>query len=207
MKADGDSLRERLRRSTADVHRRIDHHPLMKPLLDRSLRIDQYLAVLRAFDHFYGVLTPELEKYLALYGAGYVFADRRPWLRRDLEALDPNAARRFPAPGWRLPAVTGPEELIGLLYVIEGSLLGGQYISRNLRAALGLTPECGAGFFNGLGDETAHRWSAFLAFAEARCALEKEASAIAAARATFAGLERGFDELWVHFGSNAQSAT
>jgi heme oxygenase (biliverdin-IX-beta and delta-forming) len=205
MEDDGRFFRDRLRRSVLNAHRRIDHHPLMRPLLDRSLTIEQYVAVLQAFDHFYRSATPELEKLLCRYGSGYAFADRRPWLKSDIEALNCGADLLFPQIYWPMPAVTGAEELIGLLYVLEGSLLGGQFIARNLRGALGLTPDFGACFFNGLGDETGRYWKSFLAYAEAGCSREREGAAIDAARATFACLEHGFDEVWARSLSAARS--
>ena len=76
--------------------------------------------------------------------------------------------------------------LVGVLYAIEGSTLGGQVISRNLAQHLGASKESGAAFFNGYGDATKEKWETFIKFAEAAVTNDQElAEAKRAARATF----------------------
>jgi heme oxygenase len=195
MERDARQLRNRLRHSTIDAHKRIDRHPLLRPLLDRSLTMPQYVLVLRTFDHFYRSFMPALADSAARHGQGFDVIDRRPWLRDDMTALACGAAT-FPDIVWDIPAVSTTEGHIGRLYVIEGSLLGGQYIARNLRLTLGLTPDHGARFFNGAGADTEHRWNRFLTYAETNCYCGREAAALDAAQAMFSCLERGFDEIW-----------
>ena len=62
-----------------------------------------------------------------------------------------------------LPQLTTEEEVYGCLYVIEGSTLGGQVISRSLREHLGIHPENGGAYFSGYGMLTGPRWKEFLA--------------------------------------------
>jgi hypothetical protein len=50
---------------------------------------------------------------------------------------------------------------IGVQYVLEGSSLGGQILSRQLKNALGFTSHHGGCFFAGYGDETSARWKNF----------------------------------------------
>lgn len=84
------------------------------------------------------------------------------WLRDDLAALGVSAAEMD---SWQrcaeLPDTTGVGAAIGCLYVLEGSTLGGQVISKRFRETLGVTPENGGRFFNGYGAETGQRWRAF----------------------------------------------
>ncbi|RYG41850.1 biliverdin-producing heme oxygenase, partial [bacterium] len=91
--------------------------------------------------------------------------------------LDPDQRRHLPKllsdlralaiPSATLPLVTespvlaDPAEAIGALYVIEGSTLGGQIISRLLRDSLGILPEEGGAFFSGYGAENGAMWRAF----------------------------------------------
>lgn len=55
---------------------------------------------------------------------------------------------------------------MGLLYVIEGSPLGGQHISTALSKYLGLTFDHGARFFHGHGERTLTFWNDFVAYLE-----------------------------------------
>jgi len=57
----------------------------------------------------------------------------------------------------------------GSLYVLEGSALGGQVITRSLAEA-GLHPHNGTAYFHGWGDATPARWREFRAVLEAQLA-------------------------------------
>jgi len=85
-----------------------------------------------------------------------------------------------------LPALATEAEGLGCLYVVEGSTLGGQVITRQLLKSLGLTAENGVAFFNGYGAETGLRWKAFGAWLEEGAAqLDHDDAIIAGANETF----------------------
>jgi heme oxygenase len=122
--------------------------------------------VLAVYHGFYGAVEAGLLARIAADAIPFSYRERRklPWLVQDLHALgDELPSPRVVAPGWDPADVA---DLVGVLYPIEGSTLGGQVISRHLRDNLGLTPERGARFFYGYGPDTARRWDAFCAFAE-----------------------------------------
>lgn len=50
---------------------------------------------------------------------------------------------------------------IGILYVVEGSSLGGRFILKNLQTALGYDQN-GVSYFNGYGNKTGSSWKNFL---------------------------------------------
>ena len=50
-------------------------------------------------------------------------------------------------------------QALGAFYVVEGSMLGGQTISRELRNRFSLTPENGASFFASSGIDVKARWT------------------------------------------------
>ena len=52
--------------------------------------------------------------------------------------------------------------LLGIVYVTEGSTLGGRVILKNVQKKLGLEPGQGATYFAGYGDDTAKMWKEFL---------------------------------------------
>lgn len=54
----------------------------------------------------------------------------------------------------------------GVLYVLEGSTLGGQVISKRLQEDLGIGPETGGSFFAAYGDRNREMWRSFLDWAE-----------------------------------------
>jgi heme oxygenase (biliverdin-IX-beta and delta-forming) len=54
------------------------------------------------------------------------------------------------------------EPRFGCLYVLEGSALGGQIISKRVKQTLGVGSATGGAYFLGLGRQTASHWSDFL---------------------------------------------
>jgi heme oxygenase (biliverdin-IX-beta and delta-forming) len=90
-----------------------------------------------------------------------------------------------------LPEVSNEAQAFGCLYVMEGSTLGGKFISQVLRKCLGIEAASGAAFFNGYGAETGARWKAFqqslLTFSEQA---GQNATIIESANQTFNKMER-----------------
>ncbi|MGC1479340.1 MAG: biliverdin-producing heme oxygenase [Chthoniobacterales bacterium] len=76
-------------------------------------------------------------------------------------------------------------EATGVLYVLEGSTLGGQVISTALRNRLGIDETSGASYFHGYGPETATRWREFLAWANQSLPEHRYPKAAEAAQRTF----------------------
>jgi heme oxygenase len=185
-------LQVALRQATRESHHVIDHHPLMAPLVRSDLTRQEYTRALVALDWLHAPLQCELATALAEFSGEFELADRVAWLHKDLIALGATASG--PQPAWTPPRLDGSAELIGALYVIEGSTLGGQVIARRIEASLGLSATSGARFFNGWGAETEARWQRFWDFAGTRCTGEAGlALATATATSLFDALLRGLD--------------
>jgi heme oxygenase len=144
--------------------------------LERRVDIERHLRSRAAFrallEGFYGFHRP-LEAVLAPFAGP--FAPRHPALARDIAALGGDAAALPLAT--RLPAVETVRDALGVLYVLEGSALGGAVIGRMAQDRLGLE----SAFFARRG--IAPRWRAFGA------TVERHGATGAAAVATFEGME------------------
>lgn len=194
-----------LREETRDLHERIESR------LDLTAHFASPFHYRRLLERFYGFYAP-LEERLAeaqLQAAWDMLAidsrDRRKAasLKSDLQFLgvpeeDLTALPRCPAE--HLPVLDSTAALTGCAYVVEGATLGGQIIGRLLEQALGLHPgEPGARFFHGYGAKNGAMWQQFCRAAESLAAREASRGsghlayflpqAVAAARATFAGME------------------
>ena len=53
-------------------------------------------------------------------------------------------------------------EAMGIMYVLEGSTLGGKVLYRHIHEMLGFTPENGASYFWGYGAQTGNLWKSFI---------------------------------------------
>lgn len=167
-----------LRAATHERHERIDRLMDVGRMADRQ----RYRRVLQVFDLFLAGWEQAVAAALPeSWGAWLQARSRRAFLRRDLHALAvPPLARRF-----EFPPLAGPDAAWGSLYVMEGSALGGQVITRAL-AASGLGPDTGAAYFHGFGAETGAMWREFRALLDRELdAPERVERACAAARDTF----------------------
>jgi heme oxygenase (biliverdin-IX-beta and delta-forming) len=157
------ALRVFLRESTYREHHDLDHHPLLAPLVRPGLSLKHYGRVLQAFHRVYAGLQPRLDAALQRMapGSGYRPSERLQWLQQDLDHLQLRSESSLSTPpenNW--PSIHSAAQLIGCLYVVEGSTLGGQVIARVVGERLGLTPDNGARFFLGHGAHTHARWEA-----------------------------------------------
>jgi heme oxygenase (biliverdin-IX-beta and delta-forming) len=74
---------------------------------------------------------------------------------------------------------------LGCLYLLEGSTLGSQIISRRLEEQLQLSERTGASFFNAYRGVTGARWMEFKKFVSASVNPEDTDNVVEAARETF----------------------
>ena len=165
---------------------------LMSPAVSRPL----YENLLKKFLGFYQVLEPQLAVYDHWSSLGLDLKERlkTPSLLQDLKRLhvDIRDIPSAPAPDW----IHDEASAMGTFYVMEGSTLGGQVITRHVSAHLQLSPDHGLAFFSSYGDAVGARWKetreALLRFAEQSSA---EDAMIESAKKTFTGLAAWLDEM------------
>ncbi len=83
-------------------------------------------------------------------------------LVRDLKALglEPEDITRLPQCRPLMP-LSGPEAVLGSMYVVEGSTLGGAVIAREVERRHGLTAETGCAYFRSYGRAISAMWKSF----------------------------------------------
>lgn len=126
------------------------------------------------------VLQPILA---AVEGLDFAARRRTPLIERDLARL----GRRPPEPCPMVPPASMPEAL-GLMYVLEGSSLGGRVIRKKLlKVGQDMT---GLGFLDPYGAAVADRWRSFLAILDRECPPTARGRGTAAVRGALRGFER-----------------
>lgn len=193
-------LASRLRTETREVHQRIEAaFDLLSPTLTRS----DYRAHLACLHGFFRPLEERIASVDSWPARGIDIAARRraDLLAADLRTLGENAVEQLPICR-DLPEIRDAAAALGTLYVLEGSTLGGQIVSRHLRDTLGITEHTGGRFFRGHGERTAGMWRSFCAalaaFADEGGDAERT---VAAALATFRSLERWATRMNERYGS------
>lgn len=125
---------ERFRAALRPEHALLEQTPPFRELLQPSLNIGDYASFLVLMQRFYAALEPHLSSALALHGPawGYRYTSRLPALLADLQTLSlpvaPPARLAWP--------LTEREDVLGVLFVVEGSRHGARLLRRSLGESL-----------------------------------------------------------------------
>lgn len=183
------TIREALKTGTAAAHRSLE---TAMNLTGANATHGRYVAYLMALTSVHEALEPTLLVDPELHA----LLDDLPTRTRteagkhDLASLgEAQHRRRFTA---QLPMKTVAEKL-GVLYVLEGSTLGGQVLRRELKSALGIGDDS-LRYVSGYGELTGPKWKRFLEALERGVTTdEAKEQAVSAARATFEQLQSFFE--------------
>jgi heme oxygenase (biliverdin-IX-beta and delta-forming) len=186
----------RLRDETRDLHDRIERNPVAARMLADDVTLDDHR---RMHVRLHGYHRPALDRVAGTLGRAMpdvvaAMADRVRWLEEDLRRLGTDPATVPAAP---LPAAMDAAAAMGIVYVLEGSVLGGRIIARHLAERLGLGPGTGAAFYADPPAGTHPRWSDVCAWIDDWAAAQGKAAEdamVAAARQSFVDLDRWFSE-------------
>ncbi|MFS0838507.1 biliverdin-producing heme oxygenase [Paenibacillus sp. 1P03SA] len=187
----------RLREETASFHDRIEQNAYAKAIMDKSLTLETYKAYL---EKFYGFILPS-EKALGELPEwevrGFDIESRRkaPLLESDLEQLGLTKGQIGELPLCAsLPDVSTLPRALGYLYVLEGSTLGGQLITKQLKAVLSVDPEVNGRYFSSYGTDVRTKWTEFREFLLENVKEEEQDQVVAAAKETFILLDEWLKE-------------
>lgn len=193
----------RLRSQTRDLHDRIERNPLAVRLMAENVSIADHL---RMHLRLYGYHRPLVERIGDLVDGimpdvAVAMRDRVDRLRADLACLgaDPSLVTDAPLPE-RIDAAAA----VGLVYVLEGSVLGGRIIARHLAERLALGEGTGAAFYADPPAGTHPRWADVCEKIDRwadDAGPQAEAAMIRAARGAFVDLD-----LWFSGGSGQDPA-
>lgn len=188
-----------LKGATATQHRAVES---LMPFFGQEFGLTAYARVLGAFLGFHEPLESRLASIAGLSEAGIHLhvRSRVRWLLADLHALgisESNIARlpRCSA----LPRLENRSDGLGCLYVVEGSSLGGQFISRELARRFGIDQNSGAAFFHSYGARVGAMWAEFGALVRSSVHTPQEqAAVINAANDTFHAFENWMRKVGFH---------
>lgn len=177
------NLLERLKRDTRPAHDRIER----AVDFERSTgSLPAYRALLVRLHGFHAAWEAAVD---AAHPGHVLLSGRRKvhLLDRDLRALGYAQTEIAALPICRAPMpVNTQEAVLGSLYVIEGSTLGGAVIAQAVEQRLGLGADTGCAYFRAYGREVAARWRDFGAALLAASSPATDDRVIEAADRTFA---------------------
>ncbi len=169
--------------------------------LTEPMSLARYAAIMSGFDAFLRAWEPRVQDALP--------ARLQPWFRArrrggfasaDIDWLR-DEADESPVPMDAKAAATIPldhlVQVLGSIYVIEGSALGGRIVAPHLKTTLGIGPGHGASYFHGFGSQTGDMWRDYRVLASLEIGESSKAvvRACRSAKRTFAALIGLFEPL------------
>lgn len=139
----------------------MEHNPLSKAILTPSVSIQDYQTYLGAL---FGVtIACEDQVFPAI---SHIITDlteryKSSLIIDDLLATGFTEAEIDALPVYRFE-FSSVAEALGIMYVLEGSTLGGRILYKHIHEVLGLTSENGASYFFGYGAQTGNLWKSFI---------------------------------------------
>jgi len=189
---------EKLRAATTDSHTGLEALPVSVSIMNPAVTNKEYALYLGlmhdvvkdAEENIFPVVYKNVDGLDVHPKAQFIEADLKTLGVVKTESLKPLTQNLNAA------AIT-PAFAFGVMYVIEGSSLGGRVILKNINGALGHDAENGAAYFSGYGAQTGSHWKAFLG------ALIQYEEANNCEDEIIAGANFAFDAISTHFTANA----
>ena len=180
------SLHETLRQRTESEHALIEGS---MPVLSPDFTIANYASLLRRLHGFYEPFEKLIDHQLGERSEiaqllAWHARKKQPWIQEDLQFMGKWAEFAPIAHCEDLPTISSLSEVIGALYVTEGSTLGGSFIQRHLHARAEFEP-LPLRFFSSHQQNTGIMWRSLLIQAESLVKLERFEEAATAAVDTF----------------------
>lgn len=186
---------ENLRSATAQSHTSLEKLPVSESIINPEVTKEQYTLYLSLMQDVVKDAEENIFPLLKNVVTDLKERNKNHLLSNDLTVLGYHKKEEIKP----LSAALNNHSVafaLGIMYVIEGSSLGGRVILKNITDALGYTPENGASYFGGYGNKTGSHWKNFLAAltlfeAENNCAED-----------IIAGADFAFNAINLHFTKN-----
>lgn len=189
-----DLFLKNLRERTGKNHKQLEENRYSKVILDPAVSLADYQTYICKL---YGVTKAcERDVYPKI---GSVFSDLEERYKAELIIKDLLGTGISKEKVATLPVhyldFTTVGEALGVMYVLEGSTLGGKILYKHIHQILGLTGENGASYFWGYGIKTGMLWKNFISTL-ASYAVENncEEEIIASAEQTFSSIDKWLNE-------------
>lgn len=175
-------LSKTLKEETKDLHVALEK--TMVPMI-KNIRVkEDYIKVLELFYSYFGGLEGKIERVAGLHLPDQHLRRKKEAIAEDILSLGGSLPELTPEA--HLPELDTKLHALGALYVMEGSTLGGLYISKMIAKQLNLEDGKSLSFFDGYGDQTDNMWNAFRSSLDEQVTeSDEQATVLEAANSTF----------------------
>ena len=180
-----------LKAHTADSHKNLESLPVSASILSPNMRIEDYCHYLSLM-HDVHKSTEEVV-FPLLTGIITDLEERKKVSLIEQDLLSLKFSKTISTTIFQAADLTIPFAL-GILYVIEGSTLGGRFILKNVSSNPQLSGNEGVSYFSGYRDKTGSYWKSFLNM------LSEYENNNNCAEEIIQGAVYAFDNIYNHFG-------
>ena len=150
-----------LKTKTALSHKQLESLPVSSHILSPNMKMDDYAHYLRLMYDVHYDVEENIYTLLSTTIDDLQERAKKNLIAEDLDFLNYNKPN--PTPVFDTKNLTIAFAL-GIMYVVEGSSLGGRFILKNLETIQGLHEGKGVSYFTGYGNKTGSYWKTFLNF-------------------------------------------
>ena len=155
------SFAQKLKVETSAMHQELENLPISNAIVKEEVTKEDYLRYL----HLMHDVIKDIET--SIFPLLYAEVDdlpkriKTPLIEQDFASLG-YTKPQYPPLFKSLNMQTSTAFAMGVLYVIEGSTLGGRVIYKHIHKLLGIDSNSGAAYFAGYGEETGLFWKNFI---------------------------------------------
>lgn len=179
-----------LKMQTSDSHKKLEELPVSMSIMSPEMKIEDYTYYLSLMHDVHNDTEGLIFPFFSDAMVDLEQRRKKHLIENDLSFLNfkkNNAEKVFQTEG------ISTAFALGILYVVEGSTLGGRFILKNVSKFPELSGDQGVSYFNGYGEKTGSFWKAFLAFLSE---YEQEHNC---GDAIIEGAVYAFDSIYKHF--------
>ncbi|UTN03307.1 biliverdin-producing heme oxygenase [Flavobacterium bizetiae] len=150
---------DKLKNQTASAHKKLESLPVSASILSPNMKISDYCHYLSLMYDVHKSTQEIVFPLLKNHISDLEERAKTPLITDDLSFL--NYTKKESVSIFKNQDINVPFAL-GILYVIEGSTLGGRFILKNIETIPGLDQQNGVSYFTGYGNKTGSYWKTFL---------------------------------------------
>lgn len=169
------SARQHLKSSTNKLHEQLHDLPAFVGLLDNTLDLPGYVAIMSKFRDFYARLDVQVMRACSNYNIPqnlYSYEPREPMFAADVLALGGDR-HVLDHDNCQWPEIDSAASLAGVVYVIDGSVLGGITMNKSAAVLIGNSGITGRSYWNWCRENGLRQWHQALALVDSCWAVEK----------------------------------
>jgi len=151
---------DQLRANTANSHKNLESLAVSVSITSPNVTTEAYARYLQLMHDVIGDTEENIFPLLQNIFPDLEERRKLQWINADLAFLN-HVRTTATFPFSKSSKTFSVPFAVGILYVVEGSSLGGRFILKNLQSALGYE-ENGVSYFNGYGNKTGSSWKNFL---------------------------------------------